>query len=68
MADKTANASKDAQRRREEREFDRAAREFARKVGPVGPEEFHVTLDHGDDPMAQALSQAARELRRRKIN
>ncbi len=60
--------SRERERTKSEAEFDRSAEEFARQIGPVGPEDIRVTLEAEDNPRLKAFNEAAKAAARRKIN
>ncbi len=68
MANSMTSAFKEATARKADQEFDRAASEFAKRVGPVSPDELRVNLDHEQDPHAQVLKETLSRRRRRKLN
>lgn len=68
MAESMRKAFQQASRSRQEGQFNRAAEDFAKKVGPVSPEDLQVNLEHEANPRAQALRQAASAARRRQVN
>jgi len=58
---------KKEQDRKHEKKFDQAAAKLAREIEALGPNTIHVNMGK-DDPRAQALYKASRELARRKVN
>ncbi len=68
MANSMTNAFKDATRKKQEAEFERATAEFARKLGPVGPDELKVFHGEESNPRLQTFNQVAKAAARRKIN
>ncbi len=53
--------------KRQDSEFDQAAEELARQVGPMGRDELHVTLDSAENPRLQAFKAALQEQRRPRL-
>jgi hypothetical protein len=53
--------------KRQDVEFDQAAEEFARQLGPMGRDELHVTLDSAENPRVQAFNAALQERRRPRL-
>ncbi len=63
-----ADRIKQTKRKKSETEFDKAAEEFARQVGPVGPEEIRVTLEASENSRLKVFNEVAKAAARRKIN